>query len=281
MANWDQLGTDGNVDDRRGTSGGLGMGSSLLTVGVVMILGFFGINADPALVSQLVQLTGVGSSSKTTQSSQYQGVDSYEKFTRSVLGSTDTFWANQLKNTTITYQKPKLVLFRDATQSGCGVATTDVGPHYCPADNTIYLDETFFDVLKSQLGGSNGDVAQAYVIAHEVGHHIQNITGEMDSVQNNPAYAATGENSISVKLELQADCYAGLWARSVKDQGIFENDREIEEALSAASAVGDDRIQKETQGSVNPETWTHGSADERVASFKKGYTNTAMRVCSL
>lgn len=281
MANWDQLGTDGNVDDRRGMGGGFGLGSSLLTFGAVMILGFFGINADPRLVAELVQLTGIGSSSQTTQSAQYQGKDSYEQFTRSVLGSTNDFWTKQFTTTSRGYEQPKLVLFRGATQSGCGVATSDVGPHYCPNDNTIYLDETFFDVLKQQLGGSNGDVAQAYVIAHEVGHHVQNQLGIMDQVQNSSAYQATGENSLSVKLELQADCYAGLWARSVKDQGIFENDQEINEALSAASAVGDDRIQKETTGSVSPETWTHGSAEERVASFKLGYQSTSMQVCSL
>ena len=281
MANWDQLGTDGNVDDRRGMGGGFGLGSSLLTFGAVMILGFFGINADPRLVAELVQLTGIGSSSQTTQSAQYQGKDSYEQFTRSVLGSTNDFLTKQFTTTSRGYEQPKLVLFRGATQSGCGVATSDVGPHYCPNDNTIYLDETFFDVLKQQLGGSNGDVAQAYVIAHEVGHHVQNQLGTMDQVQNSSAYQATGENSLSVKLELQADCYAGLWARSVKDQGIFENDQEINEALSAASAVGDDRIQKETTGSVSPETWTHGSAEERVASFKRGYQSTSMQVCSL
>lgn len=281
MANWDNLGTDGNVDDRRGTGGGFRLGSSLLTVAAVMILGFFGINADPQLVGQLVELTGIGSSSQTTQSSEYQGKDSYEAFTREVLGSTDVFWSNQFTMNAGVYTKPKLVLFRGATQSGCGVATSDVGPHYCPNDSTIYLDETFFDVLQQQLGGSNGDVAQAYVIAHEVGHHVQNVTGIMDQAQNDASYAAHGSNSASVQLELQADCFAGLWARSVKDQGIFENDQEINEALSAASAVGDDRIQKETTGSVNPETWTHGSAKERVAAFTRGYANTSMKVCSL
>ena len=281
MAFWDNLGTDGNVDDRRGTGGGFGMGSGLLTLGAVMILGFFGISADPQLIAQLVQLTGIGSSSQTSQSTEFQGNDSYEKFTRQVLGSTDMFWAKQFSSANAAYEKPRLVLFRGATQSGCGVATTDVGPHYCPNDHTVYLDETFFDVLKQQLGGSNGDVAQAYVIAHEVGHHVQNVSGVMEQVQNDPSYQATGNNSLSVKLELQADCYAGLWARSVKDQGIFENDQEINEALSAASAVGDDRIQKESTGSINPETWTHGSAEERVTSFKRGYTNTSMQVCSL
>lgn len=281
MANWDDLGSDGNVDDRRGMGGNFGVASGLLTVGAVFVLGFFGINADPQLVGQLIQLTGVGQSS-SQQSSQYAGNDAYEKFARSVLGSTDSFWSNQLKGARLpTYQKPKLVLFRNMTQSACGVASSDVGPHYCPADNTIYLDETFFDVLKNQLGGSNADVAQAYVIAHEVGHHVQNEIGTMEQVQNSPEFQATGKNSLSVKLELQADCYAGIWAKSIQNKGFFDTDVQIKEVLQAASAVGDDRIQQKTEGQVNPETWTHGSAAERVAAFKKGLANTNYTSCSL
>lgn len=277
MAFWDKLDPSGYVEDRRGM--GIGLGAGALSVGIIFILGFFGVNIDPQLVNQLVQLTGVGESSQT-QDGQFQGSDSYETFTKSVLGSTDTFWTSQFQASGSTYEKPRLVLFRDATQSGCGLATSQVGPHYCPADNTIYLDETFFDVLV-QLGGSNGDVAQAYVLAHEVGHHVQNLTGTLSNVQNDPNYGATGSDSLAVKLELQADCYAGLWARSVKDQGIFENENEINEAISAAEAVGDDRIQSSSQEGVNPETWTHGSAEQRVEAFKKGYASDTMTTCSL
>lgn len=282
MAFWDKLGRSGDIEDRRGTGSPLpfGLSPGVLTSGAVLILGLFGLNVDPALVEQVIQLSGASSSQQSDQSAEFKGVDDYEAFASSVLGSTNDYWSSVLKNTATPYSNPKLVLFRDSTRSGCGIATSDVGPHYCPADQTIYLDETFFDVLKEQLGGSNGDVAQAYVIAHEVGHHVQNKTGIMASVQNDPAYQATGQNTLSVRLELQADCYAGLWAHSIKDKGVFENDQEINEALDAAAAVGDDRIQA-SSGSVNPETWTHGSAEQRTAAFKAGWTSGDTNRCSL
>lgn len=275
MALWDKLGSSGNVEDRRGMNS-LGLGGGLITAVVVLGLGYFGINVDPALISQLLSASGVTSSE---QSSEFKGNDSYESFARSVIGSTNTYWSGQLGEQT-PYNGPRLVLFRDATQSACGIATSDVGPHYCPNDATIYLDETFFDVLQKQYGGSSGDVAQAYVMAHEVGHHVQNITGTMQQVQSDLSYQATGENSLSVRLELQADCYAGSWAHSLRDKGVFESPREIQEAIDAASAVGDDRIQS-TSGSVNPETWTHGSSEQRVASFNNGWNSGDYTVCKL
>jgi predicted metalloprotease len=271
MAVWDNLGS-GNVEDRRGM-GGVGLGGGGLLIGIVLFfaLSYMGVQVDPALLEQVA--TSTGSSQSTEQPSEFQGKDSYETFAGAVLGSTNTFWSSKIA----TYSEPKLVLFRDATRSGCGVATSQVGPHYCPADTTIYLDETFFDVLR-QLGGSNGDVAQAYVIAHEVGHHVQNASGTMDSVTNNPNYQWAGDNSLSVQLELQADCYAGLWANSLKGKGVFD-DNEINEAILAAEAVGDDRIQSQTQGTINPETWTHGSSAERVKAFNQGYSIGNLKVC--
>jgi predicted metalloprotease len=131
----------------------------------------------------------------------------------------------------------------------------------------------------TQLGGSNGDVAQAYVIAHEVGHHVQNVNGTMGRVTDNPSYAQSGDNSLSVQLELQADCYAGLWANSLKGKGVFD-DGEINEAIRAAEAVGDDRVQSKTQGSINPETWTHGSSEDRVKAFNVGYDSGKIDVCT-
>jgi predicted metalloprotease len=167
-----------------------------------------------------------------------------------------------------------LVLFRGATNSGCGYASSQSGPHYCPTDQTIYLDETFFDELQARFGGSNGDVAQAYVLAHEAGHHAQNQLGIMDEVQ-----ASGYDNDLSVKLELQADCFAGLWAYSVKDLGVFE-EGEIQEAISAAEAVGDDNIQSRTQGQVNPETWTHGSSAQRIDWFNRGFNSGQINSCN-
>ena len=275
MALWDKLGGGGNIEDRRGI-GPAGLGGGLLALVVTLGLGYFGISADPALVEQLITMSGISSQSK--QSTEYTGNDSYETFAANVIGSTDRYWKTEL--TEPAYAPPKLVLFRTATQSGCGVATSDVGPHYCPEDRTIYLDETFFDLLAERFGGNSGDVAQAYVMAHEVGHHVQNLNGTMQRVQSDPSYKATGENSLSVRLELQADCYAGLWANSIKDQGVFESPGEIQEAIDAAASVGDDRIQSST-GSVNPETWTHGSSAQRVAAFNAGWNSGDINRCEL
>ena len=276
MALWDKLGGGGNIEDRRGASA-LGIGGGLLATVVTLALGYFGISADPALIEQLIAASGVTSQSE--QSSEFSGADSYETFASNVIGSTDKYWKAELAGV-VDYPSPKLVLFRTATQSGCGIATSEVGPHYCPADQRIYLDETFFDVLAERLGGSNGDVAQAYVMAHEVGHHVQNVTGTMEQVQSDPDYQATGGNSLSVRLELQADCYAGAWANSIRGAGVFESEQEIQEAIDAAAAVGDDRIQSST-GSVNPETWTHGSSAQRVEAFNRGWNSGDSTVCRL
>lgn len=274
MALWDKLGGGGDIEDRRGANA-IGIGSGLIATVVALGLGYFGINADPALIEQL--LTASGLTPQTEQPAAFKGVDSYETFASNVIGSTDRYWKAELAGS-VDYPTPKLVLFRDATQSGCGVATSEVGPHYCPADQRIYLDETFFDVLAERFGGNKGDVAQAYVMAHEVGHHVQNVTGTMERVQSDPAYQATGSNSLSVRLELQADCYAGAWANSIRNQHVFESESEIQEAIDAAAAVGDDRIQS-TTGPVNPETWTHGSSQQRVDSFNRGWSSGDSSAC--
>ncbi len=277
MALWDNLGTSGDVEDRRGMGGvALGGGGALIGILLFFALSYMGVQVDPALLEQVAG--GIGSSSQSTeQPAEFQGRDNYETFVSTVLGSTNAYWKQALAQSDDTYTEPRLVLFRTATQSGCGVATTQVGPHYCPLDTTIYLDETFFDVLQ-QLGGSNSDVAQAYVIAHEAGHHAQNQLGIMSRVEKNPAYQRSGDNSLSVKLELQADCFAGLWANSIKDRGVFQPG-DIEQAMKAAEAVGDDRIQAQTQGSINPETWTHGSSAERVEAFNKGFNSGKLSIC--
>src|SRR5690606_27246777 len=162
------------------------------------------------------------------------------------------------------YEKPKLVLFRDATRSSCGIASSQVGPHYCPGDMTIYLDETFFDELKKRFGGSSGEVAQAYVIAHEVGQHVQNQLCALSA-------GANISNEEQIRIELQADCYAGVWAYSKARNGVFE-DGEIAHAMSAAAAVGDDNIQQTIEARVTSENSTHGSSEHRVNAFTKGYT---------
>lgn len=278
MADWDSIGSGGNVSDRRGTGGALlGGGAGLVGIALFFALNYFGIQIDPALINTAIETIGTTQSSE--QSPEFQGNDAYEQFASSVLGSTNDYWSAQFTAAGSSYAPPQLVLFRGATRSGCGVASSQVGPHYCPPDQTIYLDETFFDTLK-QLGGSDEDVAQAYVIAHEVGHHVQNRLGTMDQVMNSGEYRQTGENSLAVRLELQADCYAGLWANSLRNQNVF-GPNEIQEAIVAAEAVGDDRIQESMQGTINPETWTHGSSEQRVAAFTRGYESGDLATCTL
>lgn len=274
MAIWDKIGSRGNVEDRRGRGGlALGGGTALTGIVIYLALSFFGINVDPTLLEQ------IAGSGQTGDTSQFEGSDQYEVFASSVLGSSNEYWKTVFTAEGKEFREPRLVLFRNITQSGCGVASSQVGPHYCPPDQTMYLDETFFATLQEQFGADTGDVAQAYVIAHEAGHHSQNLLGIMKRIQADPNYQKTGENSLSVKLELQADCFAGLWASSLKDKGIFENG-EINEAISAASAVGDDRIQKTTTGQINPETWTHGSSEARVNAFNSGYNSGDFAVCN-
>jgi predicted metalloprotease len=275
MADWSKITSRGNVEDRRGlspvmASGGLGV------LGIVAIIAFnvltggsVDINQVNDAVNQLEQLHSAQTSNQI-QPDQFKGADDYEVFTSTVLGSTNDLWQTIFAQSHQTYQKPKLVLFRDSTPSGCGGATSEVGPHYCSADQTIYIDETFFDTLQQQFGGNTTDVAQAYVIAHEVGHHVQQQLGIFQAYDQQQRQQPSQANALSVKLELQADCFAGVWAHSVAQQGVIEPG-EIQEALDEAAAVGDDRIQQKVQGQITPETWTHGSSQQRIHWFTQGF----------
>lgn len=191
-------------------------------------------------------------------------------FVSFVLDDIQEFWAEEFKASGSTYERAKLVLFeRSVTTGGCGSAPSAVGPFYCPPDQTAYIDLTFFAELAAQLQFS-GDFAQAYVIAHELGHHIQNLTGVNAAVREASEKTPSKANEYSVRQELQADCFAGAWAYSVYQAGLLESG-DIEEALNAASAVGDDRIQKQSGTAINQETWTHGSSEQRVSWFKRGF----------
>jgi predicted metalloprotease len=257
--------------------GGLG-GVGVIIVLLLNLFGGGGAGLDQVLDqfqnAQAPQDTGV-------QPEEFRGEDDYEVFASTVLGSTDDTWATIFQASGITYVEPTLVLFRDATNSGCGGANFAVGPHYCPLDETIYIDETFFDQLVTRLGAQGGDVAEAYVIAHEVGHHVQKRLGVMEEVQRAQQSAASQEeaNEYSVRLELQADCFAGIWANSLRETGVFLPG-EIQEAIDAAAAVGDDRIQERVQGQVNPETWTHGSSARRVQWFNTGFESGDPSQCN-
>lgn len=264
MALWDRLGTGGSVEDRRGSRSTLALGGGL--TGLIITAAFLLLSGQSG--QQVFEtILGEAISQNTTQQVPFEDSANYKGFAERVLGSTTQYWTDALAAKGQVYKPPNFVLFRDLTSSGCGAASSQTGPHYCPVDQTIYLDETFFDQIQSQLNANTGDVAQAYVIAHEVGHHVQNLHGTLQ------------EGSDPVQLELQADCYAGGWAHSIA--GIFENESEVNEALDLASAIGDDRIQQKTEGQVNPETWTHGSSEQRVSAFKTGYASGNPDACRL
>jgi uncharacterized protein len=268
-----------NIEDRRGMGGrGLALGGGGIGT-LLLVLAVWLCGGNPqTLLDQL------GGGSVPTQQEQQQPQsnpnqqnaknDDQKKFVASVLGSTEDVWRKVLpQQARRQYQDPKLVLFTDQVQSACGVAGSSTGPFYCPGDNKLYLDYSFFNELSREFKAP-GDFAQAYVIAHEVGHHIQNLLGTMDKVQQ-----AGNTNALSVRLELQADCYAGVWAFYANQQGLVEAG-DAEEAIRAASAVGDDSIQKRAQGYVVPESFTHGSSKERMQWFQRGYQAGDMRQCN-
>lgn len=268
MARWDKISDIGNVVDRRGVGGGLAFagGGGIVAILITLALGYFGLQVPQSTVEEILAQVDSLQPTQLEESQQpveFRGTDDYEVFTGKVLGSADNVWQQIFAQNNRSYEEPRLVLFRGVTQSACGIASSSVGPHYCPLDNTIYLDETFFDELSRRFGADTGDVAQAYVIAHEVGHHVQNLLGSLNSRTQ-----STREGAIA--LELQADCYAGIWAHTQAQNGIFE-EGEINEALSAAAAVGDDNIQETIEGRVTPENWTHGSSEQRVNAFETGY----------
>ena len=256
-----------NVEDRRGGGGGRGLaiGGGIGSVVIAVIV--FLLGGDP---SQILNQGGDAGESQTMPGAQANGPqpdDEAAKFTRVVLGSTEDVWTKILAENGQQYRPPVLVLFRERTQSGCGTATAASGPFYCPGDKKLYIDLSFYDELRERFQAP-GDGAMAYVVAHEVGHYLQDQLGTMDKVHS--AQQRMGEresNRLSVRLELQADFLAGVWARN---NGMIE-EGDIEEALNAANSIGDDRIQKETQGYVVPDGFTHGTSAQRVYWFKKGY----------
>jgi predicted metalloprotease len=258
---------------RRGGIGGIGL--ILLVVGAL----YFGI--DPSVVMQTV---GGGGDPAQVQVPEGEpqpipADDEAAAFVSVVLGDTEDTWREQFRTMGRTYRDPKLVLFSGAVQSACGFAQAAVGPFYCPADEKLYIDLAFFDELRARFGAP-GDFAQAYVIAHEVGHHVQNLLGISDKIQAARQRLDESEgNALSVRLELQADCLAGVWARNADKARQILEQGDVEEGLGAASAVGDDRLQRQAGRYVTPESFTHGSSEQRVSWFRRGLQNGDMAAC--
>jgi predicted metalloprotease len=201
------------------------------------------------------------------------------EFVAVVLADTEAAWTQIFAQQGRTYEKPTLVLFRDAVQSACGTASTAAGPFYCPGDRKVYLDLSFYDELKNRFGAP-GDFAQAYVVAHEVGHHVQTLLGISDRVeQARQRGGERGANALSVRLELQADCFAGIWAHNADQSRQLLEAGDIDEGLNAASAIGDDRLQRQAQGYVNPDSFTHGTSEQRVRWFKTGFQSGDLKAC--
>jgi len=269
-----------NVEDRRGMpiSRGAKVGglSGLGLVALVVVGLYLGI--DPATMLQIGQNMQPPSVS-TVQNARPAANDDMRNFVAVVLAETEDVWNATFAKSGKTYEEPKLVLFSGAVESACGMAGSAVGPFYCPADHKVYLDLDFFEELHYQFGAS-GDFAQAYVIAHEVGHHVQTMLGITQKVTELQSRSSRSDrNKLSVMTELQADCLAGMWAHQAdKNRNILEAG-DIEEGLNAASAVGDDRIQKRTQGYVVPDGFTHGSAAQRVMWFKRGFEQGNFQAC--
>lgn len=263
---WQGRQGSGNIEDRRGMSGGrIAMGGGIGTIVVVVIIWLLG--GDP---SQFLNSTTHDGSS-TEQISNTAAEDSMEQFVSVVLRDTEVIWGKIFEESNSTYHNPKLVLFRGRIESACGLASTACGPFYCPSDEKVYIDLSFCDFLKNQLG-AYGDFAVAYVIAHEIGHHVQNQLGIIKKVESEKANSGEKKaNQLSVRLELQADFLAGMWAHYEKEKLNTLDEGDIDEAMNAAAAVGDDRLQKEFKGKVVPDAFTHGTSAQRKEWFKKGW----------
>jgi uncharacterized protein len=262
-----------NIEDRRGLSvGRVAAGGGLGTVVIVVLALLFGVNPQ----TLLEQLPESPASDVRSSRPVNPAEEELKQFTSVVLAKSEDVWTDVFRQNGRQYREPTLVLFTDQVRSACGMAGAAVGPFYCPGDEKVYIDLAFYNQLRRQFN-SPGDFAQAYVIAHEVGHHVQKLLGISDRVDAMQRRASEVEaNQLSVRLELQADFFAGVFARYVQNQGVLEAG-DIDEALRAASAVGDDNIQRQTTGYVVPDSFTHGTSEQRLRWFKKGYETGDIR----
>lgn len=273
---WTPGGRSDNLEDRRGGGGGLGRG---LGIGGTVVVLALSLITGRNLFTDLGVQPGISAGTSAGLSPEDSAREEPEVlFVSHVLDDVQQSWAKALSGTNVDFHPARLVLFRNSTDSGCGPAQTAMGPFYCPVDEKVYIDLGFYDELKSRYGAA-GDGAQAYVLAHELGHHIQHLTGTDARVRQAEESHPDQANQYSVRLELQADCYAGVWASSSNREGEITPD-DIDQALTAAAAVGDDRIQARATGRVNVDTFTHGSAAQRTEWFKRGYQGGDMKSCN-
>jgi predicted metalloprotease len=264
-----------NIEDRRGVRFGRAGGIGIGTIVLALIAIYFG--QDPSVVLQ-----GVQPSAPTSEEGPYQETAEEaqsREFVGVVLADTEETWGEIFRQAGRTYEQPKLVLFSGAIQSACGFAEAAVGPFYCPGDHKVYIDLSFYQELQNRFGAP-GDFAQAYVVAHEIGHHVQTLLGISERNMAARQRASEAEaNALSVRQELQADCFAGIWAHNADRSRQLLEQGDIEEGLNAAAAIGDDRLQKQARGYVAPESFTHGSSEQRVRWFKRGFESGSVQAC--
>ncbi|MBA2564165.1 MAG: zinc metallopeptidase [Gemmatimonadetes bacterium] len=270
---WTRGGRSGNIEDRRGSralGGGLGLGGMLLLLVLSLVF-------KQDFLSLVQTGTEPGPATEAPPANTTPEEERMVEFVSFVLDDAQSTWSQQLSASGSGYTAAKLVLFRDAVRSGCGTAQSAVGPFYCPLDQKVYIDLGFYEEL-GQRFGAPGDFAQAYVLAHEIGHHVQHLLGTDERVRRGQAERPDQRNELSVALELQADCYAGVWGHSTAQRNLLEAG-DIEEGLGAAAAVGDDRLQRQTTGRVVPDSFTHGSSEQRAQWFRRGFDSGDPSAC--
>ena len=277
---WTPSGRSEDLEDRRseGGGGGGGFGGMHVGIGGLIVLGILSLIFRTDLISPFL---GGDTGSSTTSSAPDPARDAAEKpladFAHFVDTDANDVWSKLLSQKGVQYPRTPVVLFRGAVDSACGTAQSATGPFYCPGDQKVYIDLGFYEELKSRFG-AGGDFAQAYVLAHEVGHHVQNVTGIERKVRAMQRQNPSLQNELSVRMELQADCYAGIWGKTTEQRNMLDA-KDAEEAINAAGAIGDDRLQKQATGHVSPESFTHGTSKQRVDWFQRGFQATSIEAC--